>query len=546
MRPRLGRPARAGRTGERQDVPSHGLRDREGPFWVPGAVEPLEAASLRWAGSTTTRWVVHANGQWGLPSHDIELGGDERSGPGAGGGGGIRGLPGARAPAARRRAAAHLAARGAAPVPPRAAARSWASGSEPDAWVQRELVVDGELLPVSHWSAATGEWCASRAHRLAAGAAGGVRDRADRARACGGVQRWAPYGADLARPQPRRCCAGWPPPSCPTGSPSTVRAEPTGSPGAFAPNRRRGRGRLGHPVQRPRPRSHQPCPTRPTPPTRSPHPGRSPAAPAGPAGVGARPPARVCGAGAIDGAAPAVRPGTQGRQRPGDHGDRAQWPGPAGRAGDGSVLLHRPIVGGRGYLLYGEVDPHRQAVSERRASRSRSARRIEDDGSMVDELQCPQQLDRSVRGWSRSATARWTGTTGPGRGVRGRRRHVHRHRVLTPGARRRKIQDRIATNRTAVETAVAAPTTSVAVAVRVGRRRRRAGRPGPLPSSSQVMPKTARPCTCERSRPAPVDAEGPAAVEGRVGHRRHQEGDQVGGLGRAEHRRERRRRGRGG
>jgi hypothetical protein len=172
----------------------------EGPFWVPGAVEPLEPASLRWTGTTTTRWVVHANGQWGLPSHDIELG--AINGP-------ARVLVVAGKPEAypaeehqRHRAEQLLASLPTMQRRSRDARRTvlgvW---QDPGAWVPGELVVDGELLPARQWSAASGEWCAvARTGRRRVQLAGsGIELPELTVRA---VQRWAPYGADLQRPQP--------------------------------------------------------------------------------------------------------------------------------------------------------------------------------------------------------------------------------------------------------------------------------------------------------------------------------------------------------
>lgn len=172
----------------------------DGPFWVPGAVEPLEPASPRWAGSATIRWVVHASGQWGLPSHDIELGAMN---------GGVRVLVVAGKPEAypagehqRHRAVQLLTS---LPSMQRRSRdeRSRIVGvwQHPEAWLRRELVVDGEPAPASQWSAPSGEWCAVVRTRLRrvqlAGAGIELADLAVRA-----VERWAPYGADLQRPQP--------------------------------------------------------------------------------------------------------------------------------------------------------------------------------------------------------------------------------------------------------------------------------------------------------------------------------------------------------
>lgn len=172
----------------------------EGPFWVPGAVQPLEPTSRRWTGTLTTRWVVHANGQWGLPSHDIELG--AINGP-------ARVLVVAGKPEAypatehqRHRAEQLLAS---LPTMQRRSRdeRSRVRGvwQEPGAWVRRELVVDGELVPAGLWSAASGEWCAiAKAGQRRVQLAGSGIELAELT--VRSVELWAPYGADLQRPQP--------------------------------------------------------------------------------------------------------------------------------------------------------------------------------------------------------------------------------------------------------------------------------------------------------------------------------------------------------
>ena len=172
----------------------------EGPFWVPGAVDPLEPTSPRWARSVTTRWVVHANGQWGLPSHDLELGamnGRAR----------VLVVVGKSEAYPAREHQRHGAAQLLASLPDVQRLSRAERGAflgvwqQPEAWVQRELVVDGEVLPVSQWSAPTGAWCAiaRTGLRRVQLAGSGIELPELELRS---VQRWAPYGADLARPQP--------------------------------------------------------------------------------------------------------------------------------------------------------------------------------------------------------------------------------------------------------------------------------------------------------------------------------------------------------
>ena len=172
----------------------------EGPFWVPGAVEPLEPTSPRWTGTMTTRWVVHANGQWGLPSQDIELG--AMNGP-------ARVLVVAGKPEAypagehqRLRAVQLLTS---LPSMQRRSrderGRFLGVWQDPESWVRGELVVDGEPVPASRWSAASGEWCAvARTGQRRVQLAGSGIELAELV--VRAVERWAPYGADLQRPQP--------------------------------------------------------------------------------------------------------------------------------------------------------------------------------------------------------------------------------------------------------------------------------------------------------------------------------------------------------
>jgi hypothetical protein len=143
---------------------------------------------------------VHANGQWGLPSHDLELGamnGRAR----------VLVVVGKSEAYPAREHQRHGAVQLLASLPdvqrwPRAERGAFLGvWQEPDAWVQRELVVDDDLLGVSQWSAPSGTWCAVARTGLRrvqlAGSGIALAELELRP-----VERWAPYGADLARPQP--------------------------------------------------------------------------------------------------------------------------------------------------------------------------------------------------------------------------------------------------------------------------------------------------------------------------------------------------------
>ena len=171
----------------------------EGALWVPGAVVPLEPVSSRWAGTTTIRWVAHANGKVGEPSHDVELG--AMHGPAR-----VLVVAGSRVayPALgdqRQRATQLLTSLpGLQHRSPRELRSLHDAWQDPSAWDAREIVVDGDLVEASHWASPSGEWCAvarTGEHRVHLAVAGTALEDLQ----VGAVQEWAPYGVDLGQPQ---------------------------------------------------------------------------------------------------------------------------------------------------------------------------------------------------------------------------------------------------------------------------------------------------------------------------------------------------------
>lgn len=177
---------------------------RETSFWVPGAVAPREPACARWQGKDTRRWVVHANGQRGTPSWDVELGAMN---------GGARVLLSSSTGEAyptvqdqRQRALQLLVSLPSMQLRPRAELSEIMNAQDSSGWKDRHVTVDGKLVTASYWAVSSGEWCltASAGSQLVQLAAQAVGASEIEVRP---VDHWKAYGLDLGRPQTARALA---------------------------------------------------------------------------------------------------------------------------------------------------------------------------------------------------------------------------------------------------------------------------------------------------------------------------------------------------
>ena len=166
---------------------------------MPGAVVPLEAVSMRWTDTQTTRWFVHANGRVGEPSHDVALG--AMNGPAR-----VLVVAGSREAYPALRDQRQRATQLLTSLPsllhrsPRELRSLYEVWEDPTVWSAGELVVDGESADASLWASPSGEWCAvARTDERRVHVGGFGIDLEDLQ--IGTVQDWQPYGLSLDQPQ---------------------------------------------------------------------------------------------------------------------------------------------------------------------------------------------------------------------------------------------------------------------------------------------------------------------------------------------------------